>query len=80
MKKLNLLSKTEMKKVFGGGYPPETPGGDPGTCAPRGFITCATQTGPDIHYFYACCDSIADARAFCPQGWIYGCNLPQPID
>lgn len=78
MKKLNLLSKAEMKNVLGGGYPPETPGGDPSVCAPKGYISCEPSNGPGTHYFYACCTTLAEAQSFCPSGSIYGCVTPQP--
>ncbi len=64
MKKVNLLSKAELKNVMGRGLPPETPGGDPSYCQPRGYIVCIAEGGSgEAHsYFYACCNSMADAR------------------
>ncbi|MEE1946896.1 hypothetical protein VRU48_17350 [Pedobacter sp. KR3-3] len=80
MKKVNQLSKAELKKVLGGGLPPETPGGDPSYCASRGkgYVICIDNGGSgDGHsYFYACCSSLAEAGMFCPSGSAYGCDMP----
>jgi hypothetical protein len=78
MKKANLLSKAEMKQVKGGGYPPETPGGDDTYCQSRqkGHVVCITEggSGTGTDYFYACCNTLADAQSFCPAGSAYGCT------
>ncbi|KQC00603.1 hypothetical protein [Pedobacter sp. Hv1] len=81
MKKVNLLSKAELKKIMGGGVPPETPGGDPSYCAPKGYVICIANggSGEANSYFYACCTSMAQAQAFCPSGSAYGCNLNEPV-
>lgn len=80
MKKSNLLSKAELKKIRGGGVPPETPGGDPSYCAAKGkgYVVCISEggSGSGGSYFYACCTSMADAASFCPSGSAYGCELP----
>ncbi|TDO20846.1 hypothetical protein [Pedobacter duraquae] len=69
MKKLNLLSKAEMKKVMGGlAAGPGTPGGDngnpcPGSCTQycsktEGYMpsygVCSSSTGGDTCHNYCC--------------------------
>lgn len=81
MKKVNILSKAELKKVMGGGVPPETPGGDPSYCLPKGYVVCIANggSGEGHSYFYACCTSLAQAQSFCPSGSAYGCQMDEPI-
>ncbi|MEE1946899.1 hypothetical protein VRU48_17365 [Pedobacter sp. KR3-3] len=77
MKKVNLLSKTELKKVMGGGYPPDTPGGDAGYCHDRnkGHALCLEDggSGNAIEYFFACCETNEDVLPYCPPNSAYTC-------
>ena len=78
MKKVNLLSRAELKNVKGGGLPPDTPGGDDRYCQARGkgHVLCITESGMGVatELFYACCSTLADAQSYCPAGSTYTCT------
>lgn len=78
MKKVNLLSKSELKKVTGGGPPPDTPGGDASYCQNKGkgHVLCLDDGGSSggyQEYFYACCISNEEAQPYCPATSAYAC-------
>lgn len=64
MKKANLLSKADMKKIAGGGLPPGDPGNPPCLDA---FVVCGVEDGGMelINFTTVCCETLADAEAFC---------------
>lgn len=69
MRKVNLLSKAELKKIIGGGLPPGDPGNPPCTAA---YVVCGVQDGGMelIRFPTVCCTSLGDAESFC-RGQLY---------
>ena len=64
MKKTNLLSKNQLKKIIGGGLPPGDPGNPP--CL-NAYVVCGVEDGgwEVISFPTACCSSLGDAESFC---------------
>lgn len=70
MKKKNLLSKAEMKKILGGGLPGE----DLGSCTfTSGNASCTSSSG-DCKYLYCVSGSNTTAIGICCDGVQYKQN------
>lgn len=64
MKKLNLLTRGEMKNVLGG----VGSGGGGGTLPCVNYVVCIPDEGsmePEIHYPNVCCNTWEDGLSFC---------------
>lgn len=64
MKKVNLLSKADLKKIIGGVLPPGDPGNPPCQDA---YVVCGIEDGgwELINFPTVCCNSLGDAATFC---------------